>query len=232
MQNPVKRLGERFITHRIFLHKMNFKRYNIPIEFHPQKDHMFDYTDNLKRLICHITANMPEFSHIKLDQLYVAFSQSKAAGVHGVYATVHPLRFENGSLTTVRCNRTYRWPKIIENEKDILYIITFCLPRFANLDFDVKLLTVFHELFHISPLFNGDIRRFPGKNYAHGHSRKKYDEFVSKYVQTYLSIPGAVEKSDFLHFDFNTLVKKHGNIQGNKIRLPRPYLVKNDTASG
>jgi hypothetical protein len=169
---------------------------------------------------------MPEFGHIKPEQLDVAFSQSRVGGVHGVYATVHPQRFENGEITTVRGNRTYRWPKLVEDGNDILYIITFCLPRFANLDFDVKLLTVFHELYHISPLFNGDIRRFPGKNYAHGSSRKKYDESISKYVQAYLSISGAAEKSEFLRSDFKTLEKKHGDIRGNSIRLPHPYLVK------
>ncbi|MHB1458443.1 MAG: hypothetical protein ACYC0V_16165 [Armatimonadota bacterium] len=200
--------------------------YNKLLEIISQKDCMFNYTDNLKRLICHITANMHEFNHIKPDQLHIAFSQSKVAGVHGVYATVHPLRFENGSLTTVRRNRTYRCPTIVENEKEILYIITFYLPRFANLDFEVKLLTIFHELFHISPLFNGDIRRFPGKNYAHGHSRKKYDDSIGKYVKAYLLLPGAVEESDFFRFDFNTLEKKHGSIRGHNIRIPRPFLVK------
>lgn len=192
---------------------------------------MFNYTENLERLIRHITAHIPDFNHIRPDQLNIVFSQAKVSGVHGVYATVHPLRFENGSLTTVRCNRTYKWPEIVEDGKDILYIITFYLPRFADLDFEVKLLTVIHELYHISPLFNGDIRRFPGKNYAHGHSRKKYDESISKYVQAYLSIPGAVEESDFLHSSFDTLKKQHGRVGGCSIRLPKPYLVKTNAPS-
>ena len=52
---------------------------------------------------------------------------------------------------------------------------SFYLPRFMNLDFREKLITVLHELWHISPDFNGDIRRHAGRYHAHTHSQAEYD---------------------------------------------------------
>ena len=59
--------------------------------------------------------------------------------------------------------------------QEFLYILTFYLPRFMDLSFREKLITVFHELWHISPQFDGDLRRHPGRCYAHTSSQKEYD---------------------------------------------------------
>ena len=37
--------------------------------------------------------------------------------------------------------------------------------------FEEKLTTVFHELYHISPMFDGDIRRLEGRYHVHSHSQ-------------------------------------------------------------
>ena len=58
----------------------------------------------------------------------------------------------------------------------MLYVMTFCLPRFLNQDFDEKIVTLFHELYHISPAFDGDLRRHGGRYQVHTHSQKNYDE--------------------------------------------------------
>ena len=42
-----------------------------------------------------------------------------------------------------------------------------------------RLLTLVHELYHISPRCDGDLRRFKGRNHAHGHSRKAYDAMLA-----------------------------------------------------
>ena len=41
--------------------------------------------------------------------------------------------------------------------------MSFYLPRFCDQSLDEKLSTVMHELWHISPAFDGDIRRLPGR---------------------------------------------------------------------
>ena len=50
---------------------------------------------------------------------------------------------------------------------EMLYILKFYLPRFQNEPFEEKLTTIFHELWHISSDFNGDIRRHSGRCYVH-----------------------------------------------------------------
>lgn len=187
---------------------------------------MFNFTDALKDLIYQITESMSDFSHIKPDQLVISSSQTRTAGVQGVYACVTPLRFENGSRTAVRRNRVYRMPDTMVGGIEKLYVVTFYLPRFIDLDYNEKLVTVFHELYHISPEFNGDIRRLPGKNYAHGHSRKKYNDYISAFAKSFLALPGAADAADFLHHNFDELDKLHGGITGKRTRIARPYLDK------
>lgn len=186
---------------------------------------MFDFTIAMERLIKHIVQNCEEFSTIKVDQMMVCFSQARSSAQHGVYASVHPLRFEGGSMTKLVRGRTYSMRKITKDGHDILYVVDFILPRFANLDFETKVTTVFHELYHISPSFDGDIRRFPGKNFAHGHSRKRYNEIVQVFADQYMALPGSEECLAFLRQSFQELVDTHDRVVGRSIRLPRPFRV-------
>lgn len=186
---------------------------------------MFDYTEAMERLVRHIVSSCPEFVHIRTDNLVVAHIRTRSPGAHGVYASLLPLRFEGGSLTTTRRRRTYSMPEVIHDGREMLYIAYFALPRFSDLDFETKLTTVFHELYHISPEFNGDIRRFPGKYYAHGKSRKRYNELMRKLALDYLKRHGAEEHTAFLRLSFDELSKQHGGVVGTKIRPPRPKLI-------
>ncbi|MHB0998156.1 MAG: putative metallopeptidase [Armatimonadota bacterium] len=186
---------------------------------------MFNFTSAMEELVNHIVKTSPSFSHIQTDKVIISFNQTRTSGTHGVYASVVPLRFENGSRTTVRRKRTYSMPEIIIDGREMLYIVYFALPRFLDLNFETKLMTVFHELYHIGPEFNGDIRRFPGKNYAHGHSRAKYNEQMKVFVNDYLSLPGSREAAEFLNNSFADLMRQYSSVTGRKVRLPRPKLV-------
>ena len=84
-----------------------------------------------------------------------------------------PLRFEGGRLTSVR--RTGRWTierLYDEAGREMLYLLSFYLPRFLEHPLREKLATVVHELWHIGPGFDGDLRRHPGRCYAHSHSQR------------------------------------------------------------
>ncbi len=186
---------------------------------------MFDFTSAMEGLITHISANHPRFRHVQPDKLVVAYIRTRTPGVHGLYASVRPLRFEGGAQTITLRGRTYAMPELIHNGKEVLYIVSFALPRFLNLDFETKLTTVFHELYHISPKFNGDIRRFRGKNYAHGHSRKRFNEIVGAMAQEYLDMPGADVHTAFLKMTFDEMNAEYGHIVGSKVRAPKPRLV-------
>jgi hypothetical protein len=100
-------------------------------------------------------------------------------------------------------------------------LLTFFLPRFLNLSFDEKMVTVFHELYHISPEFNGDIRRFGGACYVHTGSQKNYDRQMGVFAQQYLRMNVPSELYQFLKLDFRELQHQCGSVVGLRIAIPR-----------
>lgn len=186
---------------------------------------MLDFTAAMESLVRHITANCAELAYVQTDRILISYIQTRSPGAHGVYASVQPLRFEGGARTKQRRGRTYAMPEVTHEGNEILYIVYFALPRFANLSFEEKLTTVFHELYHINPGFDGDIRRFPGKYYAHGKSRKRYNEIVRKLADAYMTLPDAEEQVSFLRPSFEELAREHGKVIGSRVRPPRPRLV-------
>lgn len=186
-------------------------------------------TGELEGLIADISARMEEFRHIDTQKVLLCVSTTRSGGVHGTYAKIHPLRFENGSRTAVirrgRRARTCEMPRITWKEQEMLYVIYFLVPRFLNLPLREKLITILHELYHISPSFNGDLRRFPGRNYAHGSSRKAYNACIEKLVDAYLRMPGSDQKIAFLDGDLESLRTRHRMVVGRKMPMPRITMV-------
>lgn len=187
-------------------------------------------TLELERLIAHVTRNVEEFVHIDPRRVLVCVSSTRGGGVHGTYAKIHPLRFEEGmrSKTVRRGMRRYDYemPLISHRGVEMLYVVYFLVPRFLNLPFREKLITLFHELFHISPEFNGDIRRFPGKNYAHGSSTKRYNAQMAKLVEAYLEKLADRSILSFLEGDMDEVRGRFKAIVGRKMAAPRISLVK------
>lgn len=176
-------------------------------------------------LIEDIVKTHPFFSHIDPDNVLVTISPSNGSR-SGVVARLRPMRFEGGNRVRMVRGIEYIAPEINIDNNNILYIIYFHLPRFLNLgNHKHKLATVLHELHHISPLFNGDIRRFSGKNYAHGNSRKHYDELIGIYTDEYTSQTRHPELNLFLKYRYSELKRKYGAIYGNMIRIPRSRLL-------
>lgn len=186
----------------------------------------FNYTEQLKELIRHITETLPDFSHIDCERILVGYTPSRVNGLRGMLAKITPLRYEKGSLTVKRGRYTYQMPEINFKGQEILYVIHICMPKFLDLPFEVKLETILHELYHISPEFNGDIRRFPGAKYAHGFSRKKYQQEMVKLREEYLSMCNGYKPYLFLQYNHEELEKKFGFVTGTRYRLPKPFLVK------
>jgi predicted metallopeptidase len=119
---------------------------------------------------------VPELGHI--DPAYVAFSfcQTRKAVSHGMYASLTPLRFAGGRTETVRGGRRWGIQRLCdESGREMLYLLNFYLPRYLNLSLREKLVTTIHELWHIGPRFDGDLRRFGGRCYAHSGSQKRYE---------------------------------------------------------
>ena len=181
-------------------------------------------TGELEELIRDIIARTPELAHIAPEKILVCVSSGRASS-GGSLAKIHPLRFPGGerSLKTRRGRRSVlcTMPSIKHLGEEMLYVIYFLVPRFLGLSFREKLITIFHELHHISPDCDGDIRRFPGRNYAHGSSTKSYNLLMGKLVDVYLEkIPdrGALE---FLEGDLDALRSRHQAIVARRLQAPR-----------
>jgi hypothetical protein len=100
------------------------------------------------------------------------------------------------------------------------------LPRFFELPFDERLVTVLHELWHISPAFDGDLRRFAGRCYAHSHSREAYDNEMAVLARKWLASEPPPEVAAFLRLDLPEL-QAHGPIWGMRYPVPKLRAARN-----
>jgi hypothetical protein len=181
----------------------------------------FDFTRAMRTLCHDVTVRLGEFRHVRIDEMAITFAQARRRVPHGLQAKLTPMRFENGSLLTRRANRTWTLERLYDGEREMLYILTFYLPRFLDHSFREKLITVFHELYHISPKFNGDIRRMDGRYHVHTHSQDEYDRAMGTLVGEYMRRSPPPELVDFLRLDFRGLCARYGAVLGKRIAAPK-----------
>lgn len=185
-------------------------------------DRAFDFTARMRHVCDDMVARLPELSHIDLSQVAVCFCQARKAVQHGIYASLTPLRFKDGALTARRRGRTYAVQRVCGADgREMLYVLSFYLPRFQNLVLREKLITILHELWHISPDFNGDIRRHAGRYHAHSHSQCEYDRQMGVLADRWLANDPPEVLWSFLRHDFGQLLQAEGRIMGVKIARPR-----------
>ena len=174
-----------------------------------------------------MTERTPQLAHIDMARVAVGFTQARKTTSHGLYASLTPLRFAGGETFSVRRGRKWAVQRLFaDNGQEMLYVMTFYLPRFLNLPFREKLATVMHELWHIGPKFDGDLRRFKGRCFAHGGSQKQFDAHVAKLLDRWLrnSPPDGVV--GFLRCDFAELTARYGRVFGHRIRTPKLVLIE------
>ncbi|HVX63760.1 MAG TPA: hypothetical protein VHC19_24270 [Pirellulales bacterium] len=182
----------------------------------------FDFNFHIARLCADLAARLPELAHVDMTRVAIRYCQVRKAVPHGLQATLTPLRFESGRLYTERRGRRWTIERIYDAEgREMLYLLSFYLPRFLNHSFREKLSTVVHELWHISPDFNGDLRRFEGRCYAHGPSERDYHQSMRELADRWLALKPPVETYRFLKTGFRQLQRKHGGVYGARIATPR-----------
>ncbi|MCA9150640.1 MAG: hypothetical protein KDA92_15115 [Planctomycetales bacterium] len=187
--------------------------------------HGFDFTKNVRLVVQDMINRLPELSHIRLDQVAFSFAQARKRTRHGIYATLTPMRFQNGSLRTKRRGAEYTVQRLYDAAgREMLYILTFYLPRFMDVDLNEKLVTILHELWHISPEFDGDLRRHPGRCYVHSASQAEYDAQMQVLVDRWLALSPPTALYQFLEANFTQLHQAHGRIFGT--RVPHPKLIR------
>jgi len=191
---------------------------------------LFDYATAMSRLIEDIASRCDVFGHVDMQAVLVGCIKARNCHNTGLYARTVPLRFENGSQTIEKGAAVYRVPTVVHEDNEILYIVSFCLPRFQDLSFEDEITTIFHELYHISPHFNGDIRRFEGRKYVHG-AAKKYDELMKTLSHSYLHEHPQPELFAFLRPSWEELACAHGGVRMAIYQTPQPELVEPITLS-
>ncbi|MFM8273348.1 MAG: hypothetical protein ACKODX_13625 [Gemmata sp.] len=188
-----------------------------------------DFTARMRALCEDVAARCEELRHIQMPRVLVAFTPSRNRSRYGLQARVTPLRFRNGQLTRRHGPTDYQVQRFFVDGLEMLYVLTFCLPRFLDQPFREKLITVFHELYHVGPAFDGDLRRHPGRYAVHSHSKEQYDSRMARLVDGYLAAhpePGAFA---FLRRGCRELWDAHGGITG--VVVPRPKLLPVGVAS-
>ena len=141
------------------------------------------------------------------------------------------MRFADGRPVEKRRGRYYKSQVLLDvHGTEMLYILSFCLPRFMDVDLREKLTTVLHELWHIGPQFDGDIRRHEGRCYAHSGSKRNYDREMEKMVEDWLACRPPLELYQFLEYDFAQLQRIYGRVYGVRYARPRMLPVSADEA--
>jgi len=184
----------------------------------------FDFTRHMRRICRDLAVRLPDLRHVDVDRIAISFSQARSSALHGLLASLTPMRFEGGHPFEVRAGK--RWvvePLYDDAGREMLYILNFYLPRFLNHPFEEKLTTVLHELWHISPKFDGDLRRHEGACYVHGRSKTAYDATMAAMARRWLDLSPPSETYAFLNHTFGELHQRHGAVVGMKV--PRRKLI-------
>jgi hypothetical protein len=192
---------------------------------HPQQKSAppFNFSAVMSRLCRDISARCELLAHVRMPHVLVSFTPCRNRSRFGLQARVTPMRFRHGSMTRRHGAYEYQVQRFFVDEREMLYLLTFCLPRFLDQTFEEKLITVFHELYHINPAFDGDLRRHPGRYTVHSHSKNGYDSHMAELVKAYLEDHPNPAIFSFLRASYRELWHCHGGILG--LVVPRPKLL-------
>lgn len=186
-------------------------------------DRAFDFCARVQGLCTDVVKRCEALAHVDVGRLLFAVTQARSTRAHGLQARVTPLRFHDGKLTRRRQGVVYQVQRFFVGDREVLYLVTFCLPRFLDLSFDEKFVTLFHELFHISPAFDGDLRRHDGRYALHSHSQRLYDQQMAHLARAYLGGGPDPSLHAFLRLNFAQLQHRHRQVVG--VMVPRPKLI-------
>jgi len=183
----------------------------------------FDFCGHVRRLCADITERCAALYHVDVSRLLFGMTQARTGRVHGLQARTTPLRFRHGHLIRQRRGGTYQVQRYFVGSREMLYLVTFCLPRFLDQEFEDMFVTLFHELYHISPSFDGDLRRHNGRYAVHSHSKRCYDQHMADLAGGYLASNPDPALHAFLRLNFTQLQGRHGSVVG--VVVPRPKLI-------
>lgn len=186
----------------------------------------YNLTDDISLLVHLMCKRVGRLAHIEPGRILHGVSQARNRSRYGVFAQCHGLRFKHGKREyATRGGHAWQWPVIKVRGNEVLYYITYFLPRFLDQTPHERLHTLLHELYHISPKFNGDLRRFQGRNEFHGNKYADFDGVVDSILeecQPHIDM----ERFPFLVYGFDDLMARFGGVVGNKLKKFQPRKIR------
>ena len=183
-------------------------------------------TDTISVIIQEIAFTMPSFSHVDPSRMLVCCASNRKNSRGATYGKLVPMRFKNGEKIQKFRGQFYTIPTLINEEREILYVIYFYMPRFFDLNAYHKLRVIFHELYHVDPGFNGDIRRMGEYKASHGGSKKKFDEYFEDELMDFYSQVKSKPYMNFLNLNSRELHRTFANVYARRMKVPRPVKMK------
>jgi len=181
-----------------------------------------DFSHAMERLCADLCARVDELRHIDMTRVAVGYRQARTRATHGLQASLTPLRFEGGAEVGVVRGRGYACPRVVDRRGvECLYLLNFYLPRFFDHPLEERLTTVVHELWHIAPSMDGDLRRHAGRCYAHGASQRGFDDNAARLARRWLAADPPAELFVLLEGSFAELVAEHGGVIGARYATPK-----------
>ncbi len=181
-----------------------------------------NFTLQMSRLIRSIVSFSPMFRHIDPQKVLPVIGKARSKRREGMVAKIVPLRFPRGTLTYSLRGRVYHHPRVFCDGEEKLFIIYYYQPRYQNLPLQEKVLTIFHELYHIHPRTRGELRLFQGRRSLHGMTCKRFDEALMPSVQRFIEKYDGRRMLDFLRNDYTGMRRRYGSLSAVKIKLPSP----------
>ncbi|MBE7491644.1 MAG: hypothetical protein HS108_07820 [Planctomycetes bacterium] len=181
----------------------------------------YNLTDDVALCVHLLARRVEKLSHLRPAQILHGITQARNRSRYGVYAECHGLRFKDGRREHVAGRYAWVWPEVRVRGQEILYYITYFLPRFLDQPPQQRLNTLLHELWHISPRFDGDLRRFSGRNEFHG---PRFDHDVDALCAEAASQID-LERFPFLRWNFEELTARYGTVVGTRLKRFRPRRV-------
>lgn len=213
---------------------------------------VLDYSVAIKELCRDVCRKVPELRHVDVDRVGFGMAEARNRGSrYGQLAYVTPLLFEGG-VEAISVTRVVRAPRLLiekggdpfvkvvkyfkypeayasDGKTRLMYLFTVMTPRFYNLEFMDKLTTVFHELYHIDPSFNGFVRRFPGRNWQHG-SKARYEAVCRAMCDKWLKSDPDPRLFAFLQWNYEQLFDRYSSIRGRRYSKTQPYEISREEA--
>lgn len=188
-------------------------------------ENSINLTDILTLIIHDMVQTTEEFKKFDLNRILVCCASNRKDCRGATYGKLLPLRFKDGAEIVKHNGRFYTIPKVKINDSEILYIIYFYIPKFFSLSAKDKINVMFHELYHISPEFNGDIRRMGNFKAAHGHSRKSFEEKYIEYADIFFEKIKDTPYCSFLKMDTHELHKEFKTVKYRRMKSVKPVVL-------